>query len=534
MFTVLIRNGKVLDGSGNPWYPGDVGVCGDTIKAVGNLKGERADLEIDAAGLVVAPGFIDIHTHSDAPLLVEGHAHSHIRQGVTTNVIGNCGTSLAPITPVSRDYYERMRLGEFADLKMDWSTLGEYLSKLEKQGTSVNVVPLVGHGTVRAGVMGFEDRPPTESELSEMKNLVAKAMEDGAFGLSSGLIYVPGSYGSTDEVVELAKVAAQYGGSYNTHIRGENDTLLEAVAEAIEVGRRAKIPVEIAHFKAMGRHMWGKSIDSLRMVDEARKEGIDVTCDQYPYNASATGLGAFMPSWMHVGGVDALLKRLQDPVARAKAKEDILNGTPGWVSLHKGVGWENTMITSCPKHELEGLTISEIAKQRGKDDFETAFDILLECSGRVSVVYFTIGDEDIERIMKHPAVMIGSDSSAVAAEGPLAKGKPHPRSFGTFVRVLGHYSRDLGTITLQEAVRKMTSMPAQKMRLWDRGLLRPGMKADIVVFNPDTVADRATYKDPFQYPTGIEYVFVNGRLTVKQGTHLGTKAGAVLRHKQNT
>jgi N-acyl-D-amino-acid deacylase len=532
MYSVLIKDGKVIDGSGNPWYRGDIGVEGDAIRAIGDLSSEKADVKIDAHGLTVAPGFIDIHTHSDIPLLVQGEGHAHIRQGITTNIIGNCGGSAGPITDVSLDYHQEMRVAEFGGMVLDWRTLGDYLARLERQKVSLNVVPLVGQGTIRGSVMGFADRPPTESELCRMKNLVRQAMQEGAFGLSSGLIYVPGSYAQTDEVAELAKVASEHGGTYNSHIRGENDTLLDAIAEAIEIGRRARMPVEIAHFKAMGRHMWGRSIDSLRMVDEARAEGIDVTCDQYPYNASATGLGAYMPAWAHIGGTDALLMRLQDPAARAKMKHDILNGTPGWVSLHKGVGWDNTMVTGCPKPELEGLSIAEIAQQRGIDEFDAAFDVLFECGGRVSVVYFTISDEDIERIMRHPAVMIGSDSSAIAAEGPLAKGKPHPRSFGTFVRVLGYYAREKKTITLQEAVKKMTSLPAQKMRLFDRGLLRPGMKADIVVFNPDTVRDNGTYKDPLHYPTGIEHVFVNGKHTIKCGEHTGARAGAVLRWKR--
>ncbi len=530
MYNVLIKGGKILDGSGNPWFRADIGVEGDTIGAVGDLGSEQADLVIDARGLTVAPGFIDIHTHSDIPLLVDGLGQAHIQQGVTTNVIGNCGGSAGPVTDVSLAS-NKDRLYEYEGLELDWRTLGEFLARLERQGTSLNVIPLVGQGTVRGAVMGFADRPPDEQEMVAMKNLVHEAMRDGAYGLSSGLIYVPGSYATTSEVLELAKVASSHGGTYNTHIRGENDTLLEAVAEAIDIGRQASMPVEIAHFKAMGRHMWGKSTDSLRMVDEARAEGIDVTCDQYPYNASATGLGAYMPAWVHVGGNEQMLKRLADPAARSRMKRDILEGTPGWVSLHKGVGWDGTMVTYCPKHELEGLTIAEIAKQRGIDEFEAAFDVLLECEGHVSVVYFTIGDEDIERIMKHPAVMVGSDSSAISVEGPLRKGKPHPRSFGTFVRVLGHYARDLGTVTLQEAVRKMTSLPAQKMRLYDRGLLRPRMKADIVVFNPDTVKDNGTYTDPFHYPTGIEHVFVNGRHTVKHGQHLGVKAGQVLRFR---
>lgn len=530
MYTVLIKNAKVVDGAGNPWFYGDIALSGDRVAAVGSLGGAAAETVIDAGSLVACPGFIDIHTHSDGPLLVEGAGHSHVRQGVTTNVIGNCGTSLAPVTERAIEYLKPQRAADDPDLEWDWRTMAEYLARLERQGVGINVVPLVGHGSVRGSVMGFDDRPPTGTELSEMKAMVAGAMRDGAFGLSSGLIYVPGSYATTDEVAGLAEVAAQSGGIYATHIRGENDTLLEAVAEAIEVGRRARIPVQIAHFKAMGRHMWGKSVDSLSMVEKARVSGVEVTCDQYPYNASATGLGAYLPAWVHAGGAGAMKERLRDPAARARVKHDILNGVDGWVSLHKGVGWDNTVITRCVGlEELEGLTVGEIARQRGRDGFDTAFDILLETGGRVGVVYFTIGDEDIERIMRHPAVMIGSDSSAIAAEGPLSRGKPHPRAFGTFVRVLGHYVREKPTIGLEEAVRKMTSMPAQKLGLYDRGLLRPGMKADVVILDPETVADRATYTNPCRYPVGVVHVFVNGKHTVRDGEHLGTMGGAVLR-----
>jgi len=531
MYDVIIRNGRIVDGTGNPWYVADVGIKGDKVAAIGNLKGESAAREIDAPGLTVAPGFIDIHTHSDFPLLVDGKGDSHIRQGVTTNVIGNCGISAAPLTEISRDYTEATVRESYPDFKIDWSTMGEYLDRLEKRGVSVNVVPLVGQGTVRGSVMGYAEREPSPEEMKKMKELVRQAMLDGAFGLSSGLIYTPGCYAKTGELVELAKVAAVGGGSYNTHIRGENDTLLDAVAEAIEIGRRAKIPVEISHFKAMGRHMWGKSVESLRMVDEARAEGIDVTADQYPYNASATGLSAYLPPWSHVGGAKALTERLRDPEQRARIKRDILEGLPGWISLHKGVGWENTLVTECRNHDLEGVSITEIAKRYGKDDFDMAFDLLIENDGRVEVVYFTIGDEDIERIMKHQAIMVGSDSSAISIEGPTATGKPHPRTFGTFVRVLGHYAREKKTITLEQAVRKMTSFPAQKMRLYDRGVLRPGFVADVVVFDAETVVDVATYTDPFKYPKGIEYVFVNGQETVRKGTHLGIKAGRVLRHR---
>ncbi len=531
MYDLLIRNGRIVDGSGNPWYAGNVAVSGDSIVAVGDLAAGSGRLEIDAKGLTVCPGFIDIHTHSDLTLLVDGKGNSHVRQGVTTNVIGNCGDSTAPLADRSIGSSKAKLKEQFPGLELNWRSLGEYLSRLEKQGVSVNVAPLVGQGTIRNSVMGFDDRSPSPEEIEEMKKLVRQSMEDGAFGLSTGLIYVPGCYASTSEIVELAKVVAECGGIYCSHIRGENDTLLDAVKEAIEIGRRAKLPVEISHFKAMGRHMWGKSVDTLKLVDEARDEGIDVTCDQYPYNASATGLSAYLPPWTYVGGTESLMARLSDPSTRARIRKDILEGLPGWVSLHKGVGWENTLVTFCRRHDLEGLSITQIAERSGKDPFDAAFDLLAECEGQVEVVYFTIGDEDIERIMRHQAIMVGSDSSAIAVDGPLAAGKPHPRGFGTFVRVLGHYVREKGTVTLENAIRKMTSLPAQKMRFYDRGLLRPGMKADVVIFDAKTVADLGTYTDPFKYPAGIKHVFVNGKETVRGGEHLGTMAGKVLRHR---
>jgi len=527
-FDVIIRNGMIIDGSGNPWYTADIGVSYDSIAAVGNLTDARARLELDATGLAVAPGFIDIHTHSDLPLLVDGLAQAHVRQGVTTNVVGNCGSSLAPVSDTAAKRLGAQRLAEY-DIEWDWKSLAEYLAKLEGSGVSINVVPLVGHGTMRDSVMGSDDRQPTARELATMQDMLDQAMQEGAFGLSTGLIYVPGSYADTDEIIELARVAAEYDGMYATHIRGENDTLLDALHEAIEIGRQAHLRVQVSHLKAMGRHMWGKSVEALELIDSARDEGIEITCDQYPYNASATGLGAYLPHWAHVGGRAELEARLRDPDTRARLKADILEGTDDWVSLYRGVGWDNTLISSYSQHDLEGLSIAEIAQRQGKDAFDAAFDLLLEAEGRVGVVYFTIGDEDIERIMRHPAVMVGSDSSAIATEGPLARGKPHPRAFGSFVRVLGRYVREKGTVRLEEAVRKMTSLPAQSLRLLDRGLLRPGMKADIVVFDPETVADLATYTDPFQYPVGIRDVVVNGALTIHNGQHLGTRAGMVLR-----
>ncbi len=531
MTKTLITNARIIDGSGSPWFRGSVLVEGDSIAAVGSLQDVVADVTIDAGGTVLAPGFIDIHTHSDIPLLADFRGMSHITQGVTTNVIGNCGNSAAPLSSHNLVNSRAALKATYPDLNLEWTSLGDYLGLLESRGVSLNVIPLVGQGTVRGAVMGFADRQPTEEELDQMRRLVAEAMEQGAFGLSSGLIYVPGVYAATEEVVELARVAARHGGIYASHIRGENDTLLDAVAEAIYIGEATGIPVQIAHFKAMGRHMWGTSVKTLRMVEEARERGVQVTCDQYPYNASATGLAAYLPTWAHVGGKDQLLRRLRDAEERAKMTREILEGTEDWVSCHKGVGWDNTLITRCNDCELEGLSVSKIAELRGIDEFETAYDLLIENDGQVQVVYFTIGDADLERIMAHPAVMIGSDSSAVAIDGPTGKGKPHPRALGTFTRVLGHYVRGKGTITLESAVHKMTAFPAQTLGLFDRGLVRPGMKADLVVFDPDTVADRATYTDPWQYAVGIKHVLVNGVLTYTEKAHTGAKAGRVLKRK---
>lgn len=524
MYSLVIRRGRVYDGTGNPWFAGDIGVTGDRIAAIGDLSGCKAEKVIDANGMAVAPGFIDIHTHSDTSLLIDSRGESHIRQGVTTAVIGNCGTSAAP---VGSD--EQLKRQLPAGFLWRWKTYAEYLACVEKAGTSMNVVPLVGHGTVRNAVMGYNSDKPSGAQLEEMANLVRQAMEDGCFGISTGLIYTPGCYGDTTEIVVLAKVAAGYGGLYFTHIRGENDTLLDAIAEAIEIGRQSGAPVQIAHLKAMGSHMWGKSVDVLRMIDEARAEGLEVTFDQYPYTASATGLAATLPPWAQSGGREKFLERLKDRDTRARMRKDMEDGVDGWFSLLKGVGWDKILITNCREPEWIGKSIAEIGAAQGKDGFHACFDLLLDNGGLVNIVFFNIGDEDLERIMRHPAGMVGSDSSSSAVDGPLSVGKPHPRSYGTFARVLGHYARDKGVISLEEAIRKMTAMPSRKLRLWDRGLLRPGMKADIVVFDPETVADRATYVDPFQYAEGVSTVIVNGRVTVESGHNTGEKAGQVLR-----
>jgi len=526
MFDLIIQGARVVDGTGNPWYYADVGVRDGIIAALGRLPGDAAAALVYGNGLVVSPGFIDIHSHADTDVMVNPRAESAIRQGVTTLVTGNCGFSAAPITAEKR---EELKAGDLLrDLEISWLTMAEYLVALERCRPSVNLVPLVGHGTLRNVAMGYEQRPPTPAESQKMAAHLSQAMAEGAWGLSSGLIYPPGCYADTPELVELARVTAGYGGIYASHIRGENDTLLDAVVEAITIGEQAGLPVQIAHFKAMGRHMWGKSRESLGLVDRARAGGLEVTCDQYPYEASATGLAAFLPPWTQQGGNEGLFERLRRPDTRLQITADLLNGVPGWVSLHKGVGWANVVITSSPSNRFDGQTVSAIAASRQQDDFECVYDLLLEEGNRVGVVYFTISPEDIIRIMQHPAVMIGSDSGALAPYGPLSRGKPHPRTYGTFARVLGKYVRE-GVLSLERAVSKMTSLPAQKLGLHDRGLIRPGFAADLVLFSPEAINDTATYAEPHAYPTGVQAVVVNGVLSVEDGEHAGAGAGRVLR-----
>jgi N-acyl-D-amino-acid deacylase len=534
LFSLIIENGMIVDGTGSLWHKADLGVRDDRIAAIGCLKGAAAQRRIDASGRVVAPGFIDIHTHSDLALLVDGRAESHVRQGVTTSVTGNCGISAAPASEETLALMAGIGIGGAQGLNLYWKTADEYLRAVEEAGVSTNVAALIGHGTVRNYVMGFNARRPTAKEMDAMKAVVEEAMAAGFFGMSTGLVYTPGVYADTDEIVELASAVARHDGLYATHVRGENDTVMTAVQEAIEIGRRTGVRVQISHLKVMGRHMWGTSADLLGAIESARAEGLDVTFDQYPYTASATGLSAVLPPWAQEGGKDEFMKRLRDPDDRDRMRRDILAGTGEWVSMHKGVGWENILVTQCPDSSVEGKSIAEIAEERGKDGFECCFDLLLDFEGQPRMVYFTIGDEDLERIMRHGAGMIGSDSNASHIQGPLAVGKPHPRTFGTFVRVLGHYVREKKIISLEEAVRRMTSFPAQKMRLFDRGLLRPGMKADVVVFDRDSVGDTATYEEPYDYPTGVSTVLVNGQVVVDQGRHTGAPAGRVLRRAEYT
>lgn len=527
-FDVIIRNGKVVDGTGNPWFQADVGIKGQRISRVGRLSAEVARTVIDATGLVVCPGFIDMHSHSDLVLLVVAKAESKIRQGITTEVIGNCGVSAAPLNDLMKEEVKKTTpLIEEAELRLDWSTMKGYLSRLSGQGVAVNVVPLVGHANIRASAMGFSNRAPTKAELEEMKRTLAQAMKDGAFGMSTGLIYPPGCYAQTDELVELARVVASHGGIYASHIRGEGQNLLSSVNEAIEIGEKAGLPVEISHHKAGGRPSWGKVKESLKRMEDARGREVDVTCDVYPYVASSFGLSAMLPPWAHEGGTEKLLGRLRDAEICERIRREMTEGSPGHSSPLEDAGWDATQIAGCNSHpDLEGRTIGEIAQARKMDPFALAFDLLAEDAG-ISVVRFAMCEDDVRTVLRHPISMIGTDGAAVAPYGILGKGKPHPRSYGTFPRVLGKYVREDRILTLEDAVRKMTSLPAQKLGWRDRGLLRERMYADVTIFDPETINDRATYQNPHQYPDGIEYVMVNGRVVVERGQHTGALAGKV-------
>ncbi|MCI2424780.1 D-aminoacylase [Candidatus Acetothermia bacterium] len=522
MFDIIITGGQVFDGSGAPPRRVDIGINRDRIKTVRKLETTAAVEVIDATGLAVAPGFIDMHSHSDFPLLVNPQAESKIRQGVTTEVIGQCGASAAPVKEETLHLLKEQMDLEALALEWDWLSMGDYLTRLQRQGIALNVVPLIGHGTIRAAVMGFNNRAPTQVELAAMKELIVQAMEEGAWGLSTGLIYPPSSYADTEELIELSKVVAECGGIYSSHIRGEGKTLLDAVSEAIRIGKEAGIAVQLAHHKATGKENWGKVVQSLELIDRARANGLDVTADQYPYIAASNALSASLPGWMHVDGKVGLLKRLRDPAVRQRLRHEMVK-PDGY--------WNDIQIAYCKiNKDYEGMRLQELADRQGNDPYNTLFDLLIAEEATVGIVNFAMSETDVRFVMKHSAVMIGSDGSALATYGVLHRGKPHPRSYGTFPRVLGKYAREEKVLAMEEAIRKMTALPAEKLGLYDRGRIAEKMQADIVIFNPQTVRDNADYINPHRYPAGIEYVLVNGTIVIANGQHTNKLAGRVLTH----
>jgi N-acyl-D-amino-acid deacylase len=531
MYDLLFRKAKIIDGTGNPWFWGDVGIEGDRITGLGDLSGATAKRTLDLDGLALAPGFIDLHTHSDFTMPLYPRADSMVRQGVTTQLVGNCGFSPFPVAPERLEELRSYAAFIDAGLGWDWQDAASYAAMLGSLPLASNVALQVGHGTVRIAVMGFEQREPSPSELAAMEKLVAAAMEQGAFALSTGLIYVPGSYSRTEELVALAKVAARYGGFYSSHIRGEGDTLLDAVSEAITVGKEAGMPVQLSHHKATGQANWGKVGASLELLDAARAAGQDVLADQYPYTAGSTTLAALLPTWALAGGTVEMVRRLTDPATRARIRAELVSDEPEAGSAVGQFEPETVMLSfipAGPNKIYEGLMLTECASQQGLHPIDAALNLLASEAGGVQMITFSMAEEDVRRVMRHPAVAVASDGWTLH---PASGGKPHPRSYSTYARVLGKYVREEQVLSLEEAVRKMTSLPARRLGRYDLGLVRPGGVADLVVFDPSQVADRATFQEPHQYCAGVSYVVVNGQPVIENGQDTGAKVGRVLRRR---
>jgi N-acyl-D-amino-acid deacylase len=512
-FDLLIRNGRILDGTGNPSFVNDVGLRDGKIAAIGALANARAARVIDANGLAVAPGFIDIHNHSDDTVLEDGDAQSMVRQGVTSMIFGE-GGSAAPSAA--------------------WKDFSSYFAELKRRGVSTNFGSYIGSSTVWTTVHGAKAGPASADELNRMRAVVREAMEQGALGVASSLSGPPGVWIDTDTLVVMCEAAAPYGGIYSTHIRTEGEGVFKAVSEAMEIGRRARIPVDVIHLKIAEHKLWGKMPDLVSLITAARAQGQLVEANVYPYRAGQNNLASIIPPWAHEGGAKALIQRLKDPELRPRLESEILNGIPGsdWYNHYTATGgWEGMLLVTLrnPKYkQFQGKRMSEVIKAMGKPPLDALFELLTENDGSVPTVYFHHSEEDMRYALKQPFVSIGSDGTAVKNEGPLSSGHPHPRYYGTFPRVLGRYVREEKLISLEEAVRKMTSANAAKIHIYDRGLLRPGQWADVTVFNPNTIIDNATFDKPHQYATGVEYVIVNGKIVLEHGRHTGARPGAIL------
>ncbi len=528
---MLLRGGELVDGTGAPPRIADVAVRDGAITDVGRgLTAPPGAAVVDATGLVIAPGFIDLHTHCDFTLPQYPRADSMVRQGVTTIVTGNCGSTPYPVDPERAGLLRESTAHLGSSLQWNWGDAAEYADVLDRLPLSLNVVMLVGHTSIRIAAMGFERRPPTEGELVAMRRLVADAMEHGCAGLSSGLIYSPGSYAETDELIALATVAAQHGGFYATHMRNEGPALLAAVEEALSVASRSGAGLQLSHHKVLGRSNWGLTERSLARVAKAQGAGMDVLLDQYPYTATSTTLTALLPTWMLEGGVAAMRDRLRDEQTRAAARAEVLNG-PTDGRPKRDFEAETVTIASVSggrRPDLGGRSIADLARTEGREPVDVFLDLLRDEGGGVEVVIAAIGEEDIRRVMRNPFVAVASDGWTLS---PAAGGTPHPRSYGTFARVLGHYSRDERVIPLEEAVRKMTSLPARRLGMTDRGAVRAGARADLVVFDAAAVADLATYEQPHRFCAGVHRVFVDGTEVVRDGADTGAVAGAVLRRR---
>jgi len=529
-YDILIRDGKIYDGSGSRPFTGDVGINGKTIAALGLLPAARGKIEINAKGLAVAPGFINMLSWATESLIQDGRSQSDIRQGVTLEIFGE-GESMGPLNEQMKAEMREQQ----GDIKFEvaWTTLSEYLEYLAKRGVSCNIGSFVGATTVRVHEVGYADRRPTPDELERMKKLVRQAMEEGALGVGSSLIYAPAFYAKTDELVALCKVASEYKGMYISHIRSEGNRLLEAADELIHISREAKIPAEFYHVKAAGKSNWNKLDRLLEKIEAARAQGQHITADMYTYTAAGTGLDATMPPWVQEGGLKEWIKRLKDPAMRQRVKREMDTPTEQWENLFLAAGSpENILLVGFKNEELKpltGKTLAAVAKTRGTSPEETAMDLVIEDDSRVDTIYFLMSEENLRKEVKTPWISFGSDEASPTPEGVFLKAHPHPRAYGTFSRLLAKYVRDEKLIPLEAAIRRLSSLPAENLKLERRGALKPGYFADVVIFDPAKISDHATFENPHQYATGVRDVFVNGVQVLQDGEHTGAKPGQVVR-----
>lgn len=529
-FDVLIKNGQIMDGSGNPSYIGDIGINADTIAAIGTLKNATGKLEIDATELVVAPGFINMLSWAVESLIEDGKSQSDIRQGVTLEVFGE-GWSMGPLS----DKMKKEQLKKQGDIKFDieWTSLGEYLDFMVKKGISPNIASFVGATTLRINTVGYEDREPTLEEFELMKSMVREAMEEGALGIGSSLIYAPAFYSSTEELIELCKVASEYDGMYISHMRSEGGKILESLDELIKIAREANIRAEVYHLKLSGKANWDKYDAVVAKIDSARAAGLNITTDMYSYVAGATGLDAAMPPWVQEGGYDEWAKRLQDPEIRKRVIKEMTTPTDEWENLMQMTQSADKMLLIGFKNDslkyLTGKTLNEVAKMRNLSPEETAIDLVIQDGSRVGTVYFLMSEENVKKGIALPYMSFGSDAESSAPEGVFLKSSTHPRAYGNFSRILGKYVRDEKVISLEEAIYKLTSLPASNLKIQKRGAIKMGHYADLALFNPNQIQDNATFEDPLQYATGMIHVFVNGTQVLKNGDHTGATPGKVVR-----
>jgi len=529
-FDIVIHNGTIYDGSGTAPFVGDVAINRDAIAGVGSLKNARGRTDIDAAGLAVAPGFINMLSWATDSLIQDGRSQGDIRQGVTLEVMGE-GESMGPLNDrMKKDMVEQQGDIQYT---VEWTTLGEYLEYLVERGVSTNVASFVGAATVRIHALGYENRAPTPDELEQMRGLVGQAMQEGALGLASALIYAPACYAQTDELIALARVAAEYGGLYISHIRNEGNAILESLDELLTIARQAEIAAEIYHLKLSGRSNWDKLDNVIEKIEAARAQGLRITADMYNYAASSTGLDAAMPGWVQEGGLLAWIERLKDPAIRERVKQEMSTPGDGWENTYHAAGApENVLLVGFKNDALKpltGKTLAQVAAMRGQSPEDTVMDLVIQDNSRVDVVYFTMSEDNVRRQIALPWMSFGSDGGSMATEGVFLKSSTHPRAYGNFARLLGKYVREEKIIPLQEAIRRLTSLPARNLKLDRRGSLAPGYFADVVVFDPARIKDHATFDQPHQYSTGVARVFVNGVQVLKDGEHTGAKPGRVVR-----